>query len=927
MSNWWQLSIDDMSRELSSDLTSGLSAEAAAKRLVEYGENKLTEKPGRSPLSLFLDQFKSFIIWVLMGAAAVSGVMAWMGGEEGSQEWIDTFAIISIVALNAILGFVQEYRAEKSLAALKLLAVPKVKVRRNGQAVEILSRNLVPGDVVLFETGNLVPADCRVLECANLRIQEAALTGESEPVEKTSDAIATENLSLGDRRNMAYMGTVITYGRGQAVVTATGMSTELGHIATMIQSMDRESTPLQKRMDQLGKRLAIVALVLVTAIFCIGLWREGMDQLRLVFLTAVSMAVAAIPEGLPAVVTIALALGAQRMLKRRALIRKLPAVETLGSVTVICSDKTGTLTENCMTVTVLDVAGYTMDLTEQLRVDQPVFDLKSDPRISVENQAALMMLLTAGALCNDAELKAETSGTNSFTAIGDPTEGALVVAAARAGLSKPVLESLLPRVAEIPFDSERKRMTTMHALSLSAHHLADPLVPLAVWRKAAGNVSHVAFTKGAVDQILDVTVEAWADGEAKPLTPELREEILSANNRLAKDGMRVLGVAYRPLAGLPKDGDTAAEAELVFVGVVGMVDPPRSEVRDAVRTCQEAGIRAVMITGDHPLTAGYIARDLGITSAKPPMTGQDLSNLTTSQLESVVNDVSVYARVSPQHKMDIVQALQSHGHVVAMTGDGVNDAPALKKADIGVAMGITGTDVSKEAADMVLLDDNFSTIVAAVEEGRTIYANLRKFIKYLLTTNSGEISVMLAAPFFGMPLPLLPLQILWMNLVTDGLPALALAVEPAEKDSMRRPPHPSDEGIFARGLGIHVIWVGMLMAIVSLGMGYWAWSTGHKAWQTMVFTTLALTQMGHVMAIRSERNSLFQIGLFSNRPLLASVLLTIVLQLTLIYVPFMQQTFSTMPLSGSELAISLGLSMVVFIAVEIEKFVIRRSGK
>jgi len=602
-------------------------------------------------------------------------------------------------------------------------------------------------------------------------------------------------------------------------------------------------------------------------------------------------------------------------------------VETLGSVTVICSDKTGTLTENQMTVTILDVAGHTINLTEQLRGNQPVIDIQYNSHISVEDQTALTMLLTAGALCNDAELKAESSGVNRFMAVGDPTEGALVVAAARAGLSKSVLESLLPRVAEIPFDSERKRMTTVHTLFLPAHPLTDPFLPLAVWRKAMDNASHIAFTKGAVDQMLDVSASVWVDGEAKPLTPELRQKIIGANNRMARDGMRVLGMAYRPLTGLPKNGDMAAEAGLVFVGMAGMVDPPRPEVRDAVRTCQKAGIRPVMITGDHPLTADYIARDLGIVSTKRPMTGQDLSNISTSQLESVVDDVSVYARVSSQHKMDIVRALQSRGHVVAMTGDGVNDAPALKKADIGVAMGITGMDVSKEAADMVLLDDNFSTIVAAVEEGRVIYANLRKFIKYLLTTNSGEIAVMLVAPFLGMPLPLLPLQILWMNLVTDGLPALALAVEPAEKDVIRQPPHRPDEGIFARGLGTHVIWVGLLMAVVSLGMGYWAWNTGHPEWQTMVFTTLTLTQLGHVMAIRSERYSLFQIGLFSNRLLLAAVIGTIALQLALIYIPFMQKIFNTMPLSGTDLTICLGLSMVIFIAVEMEKWVIRRRGK
>jgi Ca2+-transporting ATPase len=635
------------------------------------------------------------------------------------------------------------------------------------------------------------------------------------------------------------------------------------------------------------------------------------EDWQLMLLTAISMAVAAVPEGLPAVVTIALALGAQRMLKREALIRKLPAVETLGSVTVICSDKTGTLTENRMTVTVLDVLGETQQVDTLLQEGIPVADAELLPgeRPPVRS---LGLLAKAAALCNDASLELTPEG--GYRAVGDPTEGALVVAAARLDLVKTRLDDRWPRVGEVPFTSERKRMTTVHRVGVTAEQTEAP------W--CCG--SYVAFAKGAVDSLLEISERVWTGDEDVLLTDEMQARIVAANDRLAGQGQRVLGVAFRPLDEEPDPADESGlERGMTFIGLVGMIDPPRPEVREAVATAKTAGIRPVMITGDHPLTARQIAWELDIATDGQPLTGRDLVGMAVDDLEAVVDQVSVYARVSPEHKFQIVQALQERGQIVAMTGDGVNDAPALKKADIGVAMGITGTDVSKEAADMVLLDDNFATIVAAVKEGRTIYNNIRKFVKYTLTSNAGEVWVMLLAPLVGMPLPLLPLQILWINLVTDGLPGLALSVEPPERDTMRRPPFHPQESIFGRGLGRHVVWVGLLMGLVSLGMGYLTWQTGWENWQTMIFTTLTLSQMGHALAVRSSE-SLFRAGLLSNKALLGAVLLTFGLQMAVIYVPFLQNLFKTDALSAGELLLSLVLSTVVLWAVELEKRLMRR---
>ncbi len=924
MTEWYQLSPEEAIREAGTHRTEGLDSKEAERRLAQYGPNELVERGAKSPGRILLEQFANTMVIILIIAAAVSAYL---------HEYTDAGAIAAIVALNALLGFTQEYRAEQAMAALKKLAVPNVRVRRNGHIQEISARNLVPGDVVLLEAGNRVPADCRLLESVNLRVQEATLTGESEAVEKDAGFVANTSLPLGDRINMVYMGTVIVYGRGQAVVVRTGMQTELGKIATLIQSVGAEQTPLQKRLDQLGKGLAVAALALVGVIFGIG-WLRGED-IKNLFLTSVSIAVAAVPEGLPAVVTIALALGSQRMLKRRALIRKLPAVETLGSVTTICSDKTGTLTENRMTVAVLDVANHRVDLNEDLAPGggtgtwSPCGEAAKQEDLKEEmlhhQMPALSILLAGGALCNDAVIECDEEKPERFQVVGDPTEGALVVAAARMGLAKAALEEVFPRVAELPFDSERKRMTTVHQLPADEGKVPESLKALWNWARMTGQGAYIAFTKGAVDGLVAISNRVWLEDHTEPLDEHWTKRIADANAELAANGMRVLGVAIQPLAQLPeKEAGVELEKELILIGLVGMIDPARPEVLEAVATCKTAGIRPVMITGDHPLTAQYIARELGILDGGRVLTGQELDAMQVDELEKVLDEVPVFARVSPEHKLNIVQAFQNRGHIVAMTGDGVNDAPALKRANIGVAMGITGTDVSKEAADMILLDDNFATIVAAVKEGRVIYDNIRKFVRYLTTCNSGEIWVMLLGPLLGMPLPLLPLQILWMNLVTDGLPALSLSIEPPEKDVMRRPPYPPGESIFSRGLGRDVIWVGLLMGLLALGLGFSFWRAGRPTWQTVVFSTLTFSQMYLALAVRSERDSIFQTGLLSNRANLSAILLTFALQVAVVYLPFLQNLFKTTPLPAGDLALCLGLSSIPLWGIEIQKALARR---
>ncbi len=908
---WHHTEADAVLDALGSHRENGLSQQEATARLEKFGPNELIDRGVKSPWKILWEQLTGIMVVILIVAAVVSLIL---------QEYTDAIVVMIIVVLNALLGFTQEYRAEQAMAALKKMAVPKVRVRRDGHTREIFARELVRGDMVLLEAGNLVPADARLIEEANLRIQESVLTGESEAVEKHANIVAGEQVPIGDRRNMLYMGTIATYGRGMAVVTATGMGTELGHIAEMIQSVGSEQTPLQRRLEQLGRGLALAALGIVALVFLLGLLRG--EEIRLLILTAISMSVAAVPEGLPAVVTIALALGAQRMLKRNALIRKLPAVETLGSVTVICSDKTGTLTENRMTVTVLDVAENRLDLETRMRFYSPTASRGLEIPENIRQSTAFPLLLVGGALCNDAQLEVSEQNPEDWISIGDPTEGALVVSAARHGLWKRELEQLLPRIAEVPFDSERKRMTTVHAVDCS--NLPQFLDPLNCQQTAS---EQIAFTKGAVDGLLEHVNRVWVQDGLHPLDETWRQRIQASNEKMAKSGMRVLGVALRWLPEKVEHPGAEIEDDLVFIGMFGMIDPARPEVSEAVATARTAGIRPIMITGDHPLTALYIARELGIAENDLVVTGQELARMAPQELEQQLSQSSVYARVSPEHKLVIVNSLQKSGHIVAMTGDGVNDAPALKKADIGVAMGITGTDVSKEASDMVLLDDNFATIVAAVEEGRRIYDNIRKFIKYTMTSNAGEIWVMLLAPFLGMPLPLLPLQILWVNLVTDGLPGLALTLEPAEKNIMRRKPYPPNENIFGRGMIRDILWIGLLMGLVSLGMGFWAYTRQMAAWQTMVFTTLTLAQMGNALATRSDNDTLFEIGIFSNPSMLGSVLLTLVLQLAVIYVPFLQEIFETVALSPMELTISLLFSLVVIAAVETVKWLRKRSVK
>lgn len=913
---WYMKDPEEVLQELESS-ERGLEENQVESLREKYGPNELEERGIRSPLAVLAGQFTEIMVIVLLVAAAISLLI-------GKTD--DAIMILIIVVLNAILGFTQEYRAEKAIAALKKLSVPTVKVRRGGQIKEVDANSLVPGDLVLFEAGDRVPADCRVIESVNLRAEEAALTGESVPVDKTKKAIDEENLPLGDRRNMLFMGTAVAYGRGTGVVVNTGMKTELGNIADMLQQVTEEKTPLQKKMAELGKWLAIAAFVLVVIVFAVGVWRGG--AVEDMFLTAVSLAVAAVPEGLPAVVTIALALGAQRMVKRQALIRKLPAVETLGSVTAICSDKTGTLTENRMTVTVLDIAGTRMDLTTQMEHSGATLSKEAAPIVEPDQDIAL--LLAGGALANDATLQADDDSQGYHT-IGDPTEGALVVASARLGLWKEQLDEILPRVSEIPFTSERKRMTTVHERNLKAEDNTEDTYRTLL--KTLPEKKFIVFTKGAVDSLLGICDRVWSEGEIKPLDDEWQSRIETANNDLAQEGMRVLGVAMRFLDAVPESVEEAElEQQEIFVGLTGMIDPPRPEVRGAVAECRTAGIRPVMITGDHPLTALHIARDLGIVKADEEedkqnlvITGQQLAEMSVEELEAVVGDVSAYARVSPEHKVKIVEALKKNGEIIAMTGDGVNDAPALKRSDIGVAMGITGTDVSKEASDMVLLDDNFATIVNAVEEGRTIYDNIRKFIKYTMSSNIGEIFVMLVAPLLNLPIPLNAIQILWINLVTDGLPGLALGVEPSAPDTMERPPHPPTESVLARGLGTYMIWVGPLMGIVSLIpelLDYFTPLTFNDAvWSTMVFTTLALAQMGNALAIRSDRLTLLQLGIFTNPALIGAVLLTFGLQMAVVYVPFLQNIFGTVPLSFNQLLLSLGLSTIVFIVVESVKWI------
>ncbi|MEX2182969.1 MAG: cation-translocating P-type ATPase [Chloroflexota bacterium] len=875
----WRQDAADVATALGTDVENGLTAAEASTRLGSYGPNELRAKAVRPVWRLFLEQFTNAMILVLIGAAAITAAIG---------DLKDTVIILAIVILNGVVGFVQEYRAERAMDALKRMTSPSARVVRDGVTAMVAATDLVPGDIVRLDAGDVVTADMRLMEAQSLRINEAALTGESEPAGKSTAPLPDVTAALlADQRNMAFSGTAVTYGRGQAVVVTTGMATALGRVAELLQEHGSGQTPLQRRLSTLGKRLAVAAAVVCVFVFVTGVARG--EPVEVMFLTAVSLAVAAIPEGLPAVVTIALALGARRMARRRALIRKLPAVETLGSVTVICSDKTGTLTENRMLVERVWTPSAEYRVTGDGYAPEGTFD--PDPG----DAPGLDRLARVAAACNDATLRAPTRHGDPWTITGDPTEAALLALAAKRGIDPAELAVACPRIEELTFDSERRRMATLH--SLDDH----------VW----------VAVKGAPEALAPLLSSADA--------PALREAERIAETYAAA-GYRVLALAERSIPDVPARLDDA-EHGLRLVGLVGMADPPRAASEPSIDACRTAGITPIMITGDHPLTATAIARRIGILrEGGRSLTGVELETLDETAFDAIVGDVAVYARTNPEQKLRIVDAWTRRGAVVAMTGDGVNDAPALKRADIGVAMGITGTEVSKEAADMVLADDDFATIVAAVEEGRRIYDNIRRFVRYLLTTNSAEIWVMALAPFLGLPFPLIAVQILWINLVTDGFPALALGVEPAERDTMRRPPRPPQESIFARGLWQHAIWVGLWMAAVALVVQAVALDRDWP-WQTMVFTTLAILQLGHALAIRSERDSLFRQGLRSNIPLTIAVALTLMVQLALVYVPVLQPIFATEALTAEQLAIVLAASTLGFVAVEMEKWFGRRRDR
>lgn len=916
-----QLEVEETLNRLHSK-RDGITSDEASALLEKSGPNQLKEAQLRDPLQILKDHLQEPMVYLLIFAATVSLFIG---------EFIDAAAIFIIIVLNTVLGFIQDYRAEKAMAALNKLAVPDVTVRRGGNEFTVKASSLVPGDIVLLNAGNRVPADCRLIESWLLQTQEAALTGESQTINKNAKAIESDKVPLGDQANMIFMGTDVSNGRGEAVVVRTGMESELGKIADLIQNVKSRRTPLQRRLAGVGKWLAALALGIVAIVFTLGILRN--QDIPLMLMTALSMAVAAVPEGLPAVATIALALGAKRMLRREALIRKLLAVETLGSVTVICSDKTGTLTENRMHLSTLRSSSFELDFHRDFanieETTEPLRELGKKPE-------ALLSLFT-GALCNDAKLENHHSpgdgSTNSLTAIGDPTETAFVTAAARVGLFNFELNNLFPRLTEIPFDSERKRMTTIHEF----HPLEKPLQGAPIVDQTIRILtetryeSQLVLMKGAVDSVLNICDQVQTSEGPLEMTQSRRKEILESNDELASTGKRVLGLAYRWLKPKANDHrDSDIEANMIFVGMAGLIDPPRIEVKEAIKRCRTAGIRPIMITGDHPLTAKHIAAQIGIENQEQVFTGLEIQNLKDEELEKIVEQSSVYARVSPEHKLRIVKALQKRGHIVAMTGDGVNDAPALKTADIGIAMGITGTDVSKDASDMVLLDDNLATIVNSVEEGRTIYANIQKFLKYTMTSNCGEIWVMLAAPFFGMPLPLLPLQILWINLVTDGLPGLAMALEPGEKGTMQEPPRNPNDPVLGKRMIFHISLVGLLMGGIALGSGFYFWNQNptdsySASWGTIVFTVLTFSQLGQALAVRSSRYSLFQIGIFSNPALIGSVLLTLGLQLSVIYIPFFQVIFKTTALPLSQLLLCFLLSSMVFCMVEAEKWCKRKN--
>jgi len=885
---FWKYSAEEIAAYFGTDLKKGLTSDQASQNLGKYGPNELETAPGRSPLSVFFDQFKSFLIWVLIGAAIISGLMG---------EWVDALAIVAIVILNAILGFVQEYQAEKALLALKKMAAPMCRVIRNGQLVQIPARQVVPGDILELEAGDNISADARIIShTPNFSVLEASLTGESTPVYKTSFELEEEDIPLADRANLVYAGTSVSAGKAMAIVVQTGMSTELGKIARMIQEISMETTPLQRKLEQFGRLLVYLCFGLVAVVFLLEWLRGG--KLVEVFLTAVSLAVAAIPEGLPAVVTIALALGVQRLVKRHVLIRKLPSVETLGAATVICSDKTGTLTRNEMMVRAVYANGQLFSVSGNGYEPAGDFNLGSE-KVNPADYPEVLKTLACGVLCNSASLVEEEG---RYRIAGDPTEGALLSAGLKAGLEKNKLEEAEPLVEEIPFDSERKMMTMIRR----------------------SKDQYVAYVKGAPDILLQNCSRQLVNGEEVPLGEAELKKILEVNDSLAKQALRVLGCAYRVMPSLPDKMDASSiEKDLVFTGLVAMIDPPRSEAIEAMGKCLQAGIKPVMITGDHKITALAIASEMGMLQpGSEALSGEELNSLSQEELEKRVEKIQVYARVSPEHKLRIVRAWKKKGEVVAMTGDGVNDAPAVKEADIGVAMGITGTDVTKEVSDMVITDDNFASIVAAVEEGRAIYDNIKKFVHYLLSCNLGEIMVMFVASLVGWPVPLLPIQILWVNLVTDSLPALGLGFDPPDKDIMKRVPGKPNEPIIDRNRGSLMAVQGLFIALCSLvAFTYvlFVEKEGLGRARTAAFIVLAVAQLFQALNSRHQMKSIFELGFFTNLKLIYALLLSLFLQLSVVYLPFMQKIFKTENLTLFDWILVIVLSSLPLWTMELVK--------
>ncbi len=882
--NWYTLGASEVIGALKSDSSSGLPAAEAARRLARHGENRLTEAKKKSPLRLLLQQFENTMVLVLLGATAISFFLGHV---------VDALAIVAIIILNGLLGFVQEYRAEKSLDALKRLSAPTSRVIRDGEPRTIPARELVPGDLLLLESGDRVPADGRLIEASGLEAEESALTGESLPVRKSPEVLSGEHLPTGDRRNLIFAGTTVTRGRGTAVVTATGMGTEMGRIAGLIEEAEEGETPLQKRLDHLGRWIVVVCLAVCGVVVGLGIMR---DELILdMFLAGVSLAVAAIPEGLAAVVTVALALGVQRMARGRAIIRRLPAVETLGCATVICSDKTGTLTKNEMTVRQVYLGGRLLNVSgEGYRpfgsFTTAVPAAAGGREITPASDPDLTRLLSAAVLSSNARLVRGKRGDWEIS--GDPSEGALVVAAQKGGFTPQGLDREYRRVGELPFESERLRMTVIYRRAG-----ADQL-------GSASGQEWTAFSKGAPDVILGLCASEWREGKLRPLTEERRHEILEKNQEMAGRALRVLAVAFRHLPTFShQDGPDKVETELTFCGLMGMIDPPRPEAIRAIEKCKQAGLMTVMITGDHLATARAIARELGLLpEGSRSLTGADLERLTDDELREIAPNVTVYARVSPEHKLRIVRALKRNGHVAAMTGDGVNDAPALKEADIGVAMGKTGTDVTKEASSMILADDNFATIVRAVEEGRGIYDNIRKFIRFLLSCNIGEVLTMLLASLAGLPLPLLPIQILWVNLATDSLPAMALGIDPPDPDVMRRPPRAPNESVFSRGLGLRIAYVGTVIGLVTVAVFAYELllGSGLERARTLAFAALVICQLVHAFDCRSERRMILETNLFGNLYLVAAVAVSTIMLLAVLYVPGLQVVFRTVSMTAAD---------------------------